>query len=117
MITVEPRAFDVILKRENSEELHGFANVQGVSREKGGLVLYFDMNGQCMFVGKARKMRQRIKKHLQDQGSPLTPYRKEISTIKIYYIDSPVEREMLETYFINHERAKYNYDKAFFKEA
>ncbi|EMI9087310.1 excinuclease ABC subunit C [Bacillus cereus] len=62
------------------------------------------MNDELLFVGKARKVRQRIKNH-----------RDEVYRIDVCIVEDPMEREIYETYMINEFQAKYNMDKVFYK--
>lgn len=56
------------------------------------------------FVGKVRKVRQRIKNH-----------RDEVYRIDVSIVEGSMEREIYETYMINEFQAKYNVDKVFYK--
>ncbi|EOQ34287.1 hypothetical protein KQ1_00795 [Bacillus cereus BAG3O-1] len=62
------------------------------------------MNDELLFVGKARKVRQRIKNHHD-----------EVYRIDVCIVEDPMEREIYETYMINEFQAKYNVDKVFYK--
>ena len=116
MINVEIRTPDVtIFKQHMTDELAGFSDIHDIPRDKAGIILFYDNDDQVMFVAKARKLRFRTKKHLEDQFSPLKDVRDEIAKISVWYVDSAMEREMLETYFINTERATYNREKVFFE--
>lgn len=92
----------------------GFIDFHKITREKGGIFFFYNKENELLFVGKARKIRQRIKKHFEDNVSPMKNHRDEIYKIEVYEIDSPMEREIYETYAINTLRAKYNIDKVFY---
>ena len=64
----------------------------------------------------ARKLRQRVKKHFEDNVSPLKNHRDEVHRITVSIVEDPMEREIYETYLINAHKAKYNVDKVFYKE-
>lgn len=64
---------------------------------------------------KARKIRQRIKKHFEDNVSPIKANRDEVYRIDACIVEDPMEREIYETYIINEFQAKYNVDKVFYK--
>jgi hypothetical protein len=124
MITIEIPKVDVsITEREqpaNSNEpviksVEGFIDLHQIPRDKGGMILFYNINDDLLFVGKARKLRQRVKKHLEDNVSPLKPYREEVYRIDVIYVEDAMEREIYETYLINTLQAKYNVDKVFFK--
>ena len=68
-----------------------------------------------MYVGKARKLRPRIKKHFEDTVSDIKDHRNEVTRIDVSLIESPVHREIYETFIINEFKAKYNVDKVFYK--
>ncbi|QWH10758.1 hypothetical protein EXW38_05000 [Bacillus mycoides] len=67
------------------------------------------------FVGKACKVIQRIKKHFEDNVSPIKNHRDEVYRIDVCIVEDPMEREIYETYMINEFQAKYNVDKVFYK--
>ena len=92
----------------------GFIDFHKITREKGGIFFFYNKENELLFVGKARKIRQRIKKHFEDTVSPMKNHRDEVYKIEVYEIDSPMEREIYETYAINTLRAKYNIDKIFY---
>ena len=77
--------------------------------------MFYNINDELLFVGKARKLRQRIKKHFEDQVSPIKNHRDEVYTIDVCYVEDPMEREIYETYIINKLQSKYNVEKAFYK--
>lgn len=94
--------------------LYGFIDLHDIPRDKGGIILFFDDEDDLLFVGKARKLRQRVKKHFEDNVSPLKNYRDEVAKISVIFVEEPMDREILETYIINMHRAKYNIDKNFY---
>lgn len=96
--------------------INGFIDIHEIPRDKGGLILFYNKSDELLFAGKARKLRQRVKKHLEDTVSPLKNYRNEINKISVIIVEDPVEREIYETYIINTLRAKYNTDKVFYKD-
>jgi len=93
--------------------IFGFIDFHKVPRDKGGMLLFFNESNELLFVGKARKLRPRLKKHFQDQVSPLKDHRDEVAKIEAFVIEDPMEREIYETYMINTLRAKYNVEKNF----
>ncbi|MBD7937871.1 MULTISPECIES: nucleotide excision repair endonuclease [Cytobacillus] len=123
MINIEiPHPDLVITKKKPGGEqgttaishLYGFTDFTKIPRDKGGMILFFDKKENLLFVGKARKLRQRVKKHFDDQVSPIKNHREQVSKIACIYVDDPVEREIYETYIINKLKAKYNTEKVFF---
>ena len=93
----------------------GFIDFHKITRDNGGIFFFYNEKNELLFVGKARKIRQRIKKHFEDNVSPVKDHRNEIHKIEIYEIEDAVEREIYETYAINEFKAKYNVDKVFFE--
>lgn len=93
----------------------GFIDFHKITRENGGIFFFYNEQNELLFVGKARKIRQRIKKHFEDNVSPMLKYRSEVHKIEVYEIEDPMEREIYETYAINTLKAKYNLDKVFFE--
>ena len=95
--------------------IYGFIDFHLIPRDKGGIFLFYNINDELLFVGKARKLRQRIKKHFEDNVSPIKMHREEVYRIDISYVEEPMDREIYETYIINTLQSKYNIDKVFYK--
>nr|MDH3083639.1 nucleotide excision repair endonuclease [Bacillus subtilis] len=95
--------------------IHGFIDFHQIPRDKGGIFMFYNIHDEPLFVGKARKLRQRIKKHFEDTVSPIKHHRDEVYKIEVCVVDDPMEREIYETYIINTQHSKYNIDKVFFK--
>jgi excinuclease UvrABC nuclease subunit len=95
--------------------IEGFIDIHEIPRDKGGIILFYNINDELLFVGKARKLRQRVKKHLEDTVSPIKNHRDEVYRIDVCLVEDPMEREIYETYIINKLQAKYNVDKVFYK--
>jgi excinuclease UvrABC nuclease subunit len=95
--------------------IYGFIDFHLIPRDKGGIFLFYNINDELLFVGKARKLRQRIKKHFEDTVSPIKMHRDEVYKIAICLVEDPMEREIYETYIINELKSKYNVDKVFYK--
>ena len=69
----------------------------------------------AFFVGKARKLKQRIKKHFEDTVSPIKMYRDEVYRIDICYVEEPMDREILQTYILTRFNQSVIVDKVFYK--
>jgi excinuclease UvrABC nuclease subunit len=112
-----PKPSVTITKQGNPElsNIYGFTDFHLIPRDKGGIFMFYNDNKELLFVGKARKLRQRIKKHFEDTVSPIKMHRNEVTKIDVCVIEGPVHREIYETYIINELKAKYNVDKVFFK--
>ena len=92
----------------------GFIDFHKITREKGGIFFFYNEKNELLFVGKARKIRQRIKKHFEGNVSPMKNHRDEIFKIEVYEVEDPMEREIYETYAINTLKAKYNTERVFY---
>lgn len=106
------------IPKENEPEIkpiYGFIDFHLIPRDKGGIFQFYNINDELLFVGKARKLRQRIKKHFEDNVSPIKMHRDEVYRIDVCYVEDPMEREIYETYIINTLQSKYNIDKVFFR--
>lgn len=95
--------------------VYGFTDYHKIPRDKSGIIMLFNSSEELLFVGKARKLRQRVKKHFEDNVSPIKKYRDDVYQIAIIYVEDATEREIYETYIINKLHAKYNIDKVFYK--
>jgi excinuclease UvrABC nuclease subunit len=124
MIKIEIPKADVVLTKNSTvgdesegelSSVYGFTDYRNIPRDKGGIFMFFNRNEQLLYVGKARKLRQRIKKNFEDSLSPIRKHRDEVYKIEVCVIDDPMEREIYETYIINTLQAKYNIDKVFYK--
>jgi excinuclease UvrABC nuclease subunit len=106
-----------IAKQENPQlsHIYGFTDFHLITREQGGIFMFYNDKDELLFVGKARKLRPRIKKHFEDTVSVVQKHRDEITKIAVCIVDDPVHREIYETYIINEFKAKYNIDKVFYK--
>lgn len=112
-----PKPSVTITKQNNPElsNIYGFTEFHLIPRDKGGIFMFYNNNQELLFVGKARKLRPRIKKHFEDTVSPIKMHRDEVTKIEVCVIEDPVDREIYETYIINELKSKYNIDKAFFR--
>ncbi|WML48769.1 nucleotide excision repair endonuclease [Neobacillus sp. PS3-34] len=124
MIKIEIPSPDVVItkKRQLGEPVesvisshYGFTDYHRIPRDKGGIILFFNANDDLMYVGKARKLRPRVKKHFEDTVSPIKSYRDDVNRIAVLVVEDPMDREIYETYIINKLQAKYNTDKVFYK--
>lgn len=124
MIKIEIPNPDVVLTKQKQlgekveaviSSEYGFTDYHRIPRDKGGLILFYSADEELMFVGKARKLRPRVKKHFEDTVSPIKLHRDEVYKIAVIIVDDPMERELYETYIINKLQAKYNVDKVFYK--
>jgi excinuclease UvrABC nuclease subunit len=124
MIKIDIPKTDIsITEREQSRDdndpviksIEGFIDIHEIPRDKGGIILFYNKKDELLFVGKARKLRQRVKKHLEDTVSPIKDHRDEVYRIDVCIVEDPMERDIYETYIINKRQAKYNVDKVYYK--
>ncbi|HZG84853.1 nucleotide excision repair endonuclease [Paenibacillus sp.] len=114
MITITIPTPEVTIYKQEAPELshiYGFTDFHLITREKGGIFMFYNGKDELLFVGKARKLRQRIKKHFEDTVSPIKNHRDEVAKIEVCIVEDPVEREIYEIYIANKLGAKYNVDK------
>jgi excinuclease UvrABC nuclease subunit len=106
-----------ITKQDAPEGSHiyGFTDFHLIPRDKAGIFMFYNDQDELLFVGKARKLRPRIKKHFEDTVSLIKMNRDEVTKIDVCIIEDPVHREIYETYIINELKAKYNVDKVLFR--
>ena len=105
------------IRQENEAEIpsiYGFIDFHQIPRDKGGIFMFYNKSDELLFVGKARKLRQRVKKHFEDNVSPIKAHRHEVFKIEVCIVEEPMDREIYETYVINKLKARYNVDKVFF---
>lgn len=118
MIIITIPTPDVTITKQDAPQLshiYGFTDFHLISRDKGGIFMFYNDSGELLFVGKARKLRPRIKKHFEDTVSDIKNHRNEVSKIEVCIVEDPVDREIYETYIINKLKAKYNTEKALFR--
>jgi len=111
-----PTADVTITKKDAPEEsnIYGFTEFHLIPRDKGGIFMFYNDEEELLFVGKARKLRQRIKKHFENKVSVVKNHRDEITKIDVCIVEEPADRDIYETYIINELKAKYNVDKVFY---
>lgn len=118
MINISIPKPDVTISKQKNPELsniYGFTDFHLIPRDKGGIFMFFNDKKELLFVGKARKLRPRIKRHFEDNVSVIKEHRDEVTKIQVCLVDDPVHREIYETYIVNELKAKYNIDKVFFR--
>lgn len=118
MINITIPTPDVTITKQDNPELsniYGFTDFHLITRDKGGIFMFYNDNQELLFVGKARKLRPRIKKHFNDNVSPIKLHRDEVSKIEVCIVRDPAHREIYETYIINELKSKYNVEKVYYK--
>ncbi|MBB6671273.1 nucleotide excision repair endonuclease [Cohnella nanjingensis] len=118
MINITIPTPDVTIHKQVAPELsniYGFTDFHLITRETGGIFMFYNAKDELLFVGKARKLRPRIKKHFEDTVSPMKNHRDEVTKIEVCVVEDPLDREIYETYIINTLQAKYNVEKVLFR--
>ena len=69
--------------------IYGFIDLHEIPRDKGGIILFYNNKDELLFAGKARKLRQRVKKHFEDTVSPIKNHRNEVHEIADYRCRRP----------------------------
>jgi excinuclease UvrABC nuclease subunit len=114
-ITITERKQTPTENEPEIKDIYGFIDFHLIPRDQGGIFLFYNINDELLFIGKARKLRQRIKKHFEDSVSPIKTHRDEVYRIDICLVEDPMDREIYETYIINTLQSKYNIEKVFYK--
>ncbi|QNF30346.1 nucleotide excision repair endonuclease [Metabacillus elymi] len=124
MIKIDMPSTDIVITKNRQlgekgepvlSSVYGFTDYMKIPRDKSGIYMFFNNKDELLFVGKARKLRQRIRKNFEDQVSAIKNHRDEVYSIAVCFVEEPVDREIYETYIINNLRARYNVDKVFYK--
>ncbi|WML46529.1 nucleotide excision repair endonuclease [Neobacillus sp. PS3-40] len=124
MIKIEIPTPDVVITKQRQlgerveseiSSVYGFTDYHKIPRDKGGIILFYNNVDELLFVGKARKLRPRVKKHFEDTVSPIKQNRDDVFTIAVCVVEDAMDREIYETYIINKLHAKFNIDKVFYK--
>ena len=113
-VTITQR--EQVLKEGEIEipSIYGFIDFHQLPRDKGGIFMFYNKNDELLFVGKARKIRQRIKKHFEDNVSPMIKHRDEVYKISVCIVEEAMDREIYETYAINTLKVKIQYRQSVF---
>lgn len=109
----KPKPDVTITKKSDPQEsnIYGFTDFHLISRETGGIFMFYNHKDELLFVGKARKLRPRIKKHFEDTVSPIKDHRDEVAKIEVCIVEGLLDRAIYEIYIANKYRAKYNPDR------
>ncbi len=76
---------------------------QTFQRKPGGIYVLRNGAGYCLYVGKSVNLLNRLRTHVSS-----SPFASEIDVITVYFVNNEAERDIYETYAINHFNAKYN---------
>lgn len=67
---------------------------------------FYDKFDDIIYIGKAKSFRSRFQQHASNSY-----FFAHVTNIKAFVLDSPVDRDIYETYFINYYRPQYNVGK------
>lgn len=82
-------------------------NIHRLPEERAGLYWLYDKNNKLLYIGQSMDIRKRIQQHLSG-------YRGDhYDSAVCYYVDSPLDRELYETYMINTMQPPFNVSKVF----
>jgi len=118
MIIITIPTPDLSITKEEApvlSNIYGFTEFHLIPRDQAGIFMFYNDQNELLFVGKARKLRPRIKKHFEDTVSVIKDNTDEVTRIDVCVVENPVHREIYETYIINELKAKYNIDKVLYK--
>lgn len=118
MILITVPTPEVVIHKQEAPELshiYGFTDFHLIPRDKGGIFMFYNAQEELLFVGKARKLRPRIKKHFEDSVSDIKEHRNEVTRIEVCVVESAVDRDIYETFILNKQKAKYNTEKVYYK--
>lgn len=106
----------IIMKQENLQfsYIYGFIDFYLIMCEKGGIFMFYNVDGELLFVGKVRKLRLWIKKYFEDIVFLMKNYWEEVVIIEVCLVEDVVDCEIYEIYIINMMCVKYNVDKVFY---
>ncbi|NBD23750.1 nucleotide excision repair endonuclease [Paenibacillus glycinis] len=114
MINITIPKPDVTITKQRDPQvshIYGFTDFHLISRETGGIFMFYNSKDELLFVGKARKLRPRIKKHFEDTVSPIKDHREEVAKIEVCLVEGLLDRAIYEIYIANKFRAKYNAER------
>jgi hypothetical protein len=89
MISIAIPTPDVIITKQKDPKLsniYGFTDFHLIPRDMAGIFMFYNVDEELLFVGKARKLRPRIKKHFEDTVSVIKEYRDEVTKIEVCII-------------------------------
>ncbi|WP_456363588.1 nucleotide excision repair endonuclease [Priestia aryabhattai] len=96
-----------------ASRLYGFIDYKDIPRKVAGIYMFFDKDGQLLYVGQAVSLRSRVREHFYSSKSAIKDHRGEVFKISVFYVKDALDRELYETYIINKYKAKYNVGKVF----
>ncbi len=117
MIIITIPTPDVSITKQDApvlSNIYGFTDFHLIPRDRAGIFMFYNNKEELLFVGKARKLRPRIKKHFEDTVSVMKMNRDEVTRIDVCIVEDSVHREIYETYIINALKSKYNVDKVLY---
>jgi excinuclease UvrABC nuclease subunit len=107
MIHIELPPVDAFL---TIHDIPWYGEITAIKKDAGGIYVLFDEENNLLYVGKAKNLRSRLKSHMYGVASTSVP-RDRVCYISIIYVDSPMERDIYETYLIYELKPQFNKSK------
>lgn len=104
MITLREPNFSVAIHKKEVESTY---------LNFGGIYKLFGVDNNLIYIGKAKNLRSRLSSHLKGKSNSEGFY-KEIEYITYASVESAAQREILETYYINLLKPRYNLAKTYY---
>jgi excinuclease UvrABC nuclease subunit len=92
------------------QDIPWYGEMVKVRKDAGGIYAVFDKETNLLYVGKAKNLRSRLKSHMYGVANSSVP-RDRVYYINIIYVDSPMERDIYETYLIYELKPQFNKSK------
>lgn len=104
MIKVEIPAFDYI-------EIAN--NLSDSIKRKPGIYMFYGPDETLMYIGKTQDLFERIKNHLGGYAENTADVHHNFHSVACIFVESPVDREIYETYMINELKPLLNTNKVY----
>lgn len=78
-----------------------------------GIYVFLNECGELMYIGKAKRLRERIQQHLSGTDKNSDSIFHNFKYVACIYVDSEVNREIYETYMINKLKPLLNVNKVY----
>jgi len=80
--------------------------------KEGGLYFLYSSQLELLYIGRARNIKNRLSEYC-NSGSHLDDVIHNVVMVQYLAVEDPVERDMLETYYINIHKPPFNRSKLF----
>ena len=93
---------------------YDFDKYKSTLKRKAGLYLLYDINNDLLYVGKTKNLLNRLHQHFRGVSNAERFFRL-IDSVKVYFVDDQLERELYETYIINEFKPTMNISKVYYE--